>query len=88
MKTIHKYVIGQGVTYLTMPEGAEILSAKLNAGEYCVWALIDRDAEPTETRAIAAYCTGGNLPDDPGRFIDTIVVPAFVGSFVVHIFEV
>lgn len=70
-----------------MPKNAKILSAQLQHGKLCVWALCDEEAE-LATRKFNVYGTGHKLPENAhiGEFVATFQMAA--GSLVFHLFEV
>lgn len=102
MNTIYKYTIDSienivsdnKVGYdIEMPVNAKILSAKVQNGTLCIWAMVDPNYE-METRTVFVIGTGWplidvmfasrkNLNHDP-TFIDTIFIGN--GTFVYHIF--
>ncbi len=68
---------------IPMPKDAQILSAQVQDGTLCIWALVDPD-RPKEERKIEIHGTGNasvNLL--PKTFIGT----AQMGMFVWHVFE-
>ena len=83
MKTIHKYQVDNivGQTYISMPRGAEIVKFGHQNDRFCVWAIVDPDAEH-ESRAFEVVGTGYEI-DPKLHYIDTV----FVGVFVWHLFE-
>lgn len=103
MNTIYKYTVdsienivssNNKVGYeIEMPVNAKVLSAKIQNGNLCVWAIVDPNYE-MEIRTIFVIGTGWPLIDvmfasrkdlnhDP-IFIDTIFIGG--GTFVYHIF--
>lgn len=85
--TIWKFVIGKAndVVNVGMPKDAKILSVAMQAGQLCLWALVEPRAELT-MRAIRVIGTGWDLADDikKAAFIGTVLD----GAFVWHVFEV
>lgn len=80
---IYKYPIqltDQQIIHL--PLYAKIISAQLQNGVICLWAILDPEAVDL-TRRIVIAGTGHPMPDLPLRFIDTVQD----GSFVWHVFE-
>ena len=72
---------------LKMPVGAKILSAQVQRGNYCLWALCDDSKGVlSENREIAIYGTGNPIPDNPGKYISTFQL--LDGDLVFHAFEV
>lgn len=103
MNTIYKYTIdniesivsdNNKVGYdIEMPVNSKILSAKVQNGNLCIWALVDPDYE-LETRTVFVIGTGWPLIDvifstrknieQKINFIDTVLLGN--GAFVYHIF--
>ncbi len=69
---------------VSMPAGAVVLSAAAQNGDICIWALVDRDAERND-RKFTVHGTGWVLPDEPGKFIGTVLLDD--GALVFHVFE-
>lgn len=67
-----------------MPEGAQILSAQIQNGEVCLWALVDTE-KPLKNKEIRIYGTGHpyEYTDQDAKYIGTVQLK----SFVWHIFE-
>ena len=70
---------------ITMPPGAQFLTAQVQHGTLCLWALVDDTKPDSETRTIAIYGTGNPIPDSPGKYISTFQL--FGGDLVFHAFE-
>lgn len=72
-----------GRQYTEMPAGAEVLSADMQDGKLCIWAIVDPSATK-ERRYFEVYGTGTYMnPDSNLRFIGTVQEPPFVW----HVFE-
>ena len=86
MKTIHKYsLVSVGDTRIYTHKDAQIISAHVQKGIPCVWALVD-DEKPKATRIIQVHLTGGNADRRTvGIPIGTILMDE--GSFVIHVFD-
>jgi hypothetical protein len=69
---------------IEVPVGAKLLYAQIQFGECCLWALCDPSA-PRETRRIAIYRTGHEIPNDPGEYLATFQMRD--GELVFHVFE-
>jgi len=84
MKTVWTYYFEDSFdASFEMPKGAEIVHCALHKGKYCLWALVDPDAEK-EIRQFTSYPTGHIMRDLTLRYIGTITDdPA-----VVHVFEI
>lgn len=88
MKTIFKYQLNDVTDTITMPEGAQVLSAGVNKGkdDVFIWCLVDTDNALVE-RKFATIGTGWDmslLANNDLVFIDTV----FVDWMVFHVFEV
>lgn len=69
---------------IEMPEGAEILTAQMQYGKLCLWALVDCEPElPKLNREIEIIGTGNSIIEAPRRYIATVQQDIFVW----HIFE-
>lgn len=79
MKTIWKFILHIATNEVSMPEGAEILSAGMDPnGNICAWALVD-PARDREVVMLHVVGTGGEF--DPGegfRYIGKAVDEVFV----------
>lgn len=83
---IYKYTLNlTDLQEVTMPAGAEILSAANQNGSLCLWALVDTDKE-SRRRFIEIIGTGNPIEKNDNiirRFIGTAVMNPFVW----HVFE-
>lgn len=70
--TIWKYPleIKPGRQHVDMPANAEILTAQMQGGAFCLWALVDPSA-PSQRRMIAIFGAGHPVPDARRRYIGT-----------------
>lgn len=86
MKTIHKYLLhGTSETKFVAPVGAQILSTGCQGkDQLVVWVELDPSIKDTQIYNISVYGTGWELPDNPGRFIATVIDSS---GFVWHIYE-
>lgn len=87
MQTIYKYPLGFLDTQeVPLPKGATVLSAQVQNGVICLWALCNTDA-PIAPRTIYTVGTGHNFNMDPSviRFIGTVQLSG--GALVFHLFE-
>ena len=88
MKTIWKFPIEiTDVQPVNMPQGAEILSAQMQGGQLCLWALVDSEKLTTE-RVIEVFGTGNPIHVDMGvgrKFIATAQTAQM--PLVWHVFE-
>ena len=85
MKTIWKYRLSDDgeLTELSVPQGAEFLTAQIQQDWICVWALVD-PAAPEVTRRILLVGTGITVRYSPVKYIGTVAN----NGFVFHVFEV
>jgi len=85
MKAIWKYQLqGPDTTQIEAPAGAEFLSAQVQAGVPCIWALVD-PAERKINYTVHIFGTGWDIEDsirDSSYFLDTFQL----GLFVFHVF--
>lgn len=72
------------VQKISVPKGAQILTAQVQGDTLSVWALGDTDVE-TEERLIRVIGTGNPIPTNPGKFIATVQL--YGGGLVFHIFD-
>ena len=97
MITIYKYQVESADNFgglfccsfpIEMPEGAEVLSAKIQHGVLCVWAKVNTENKQMTTRKIFVIGTGYDIESvidkDDVKFIDTIFLSD--GFLVYHIF--
>lgn len=83
MRKIFKYPLRMvDKQLITMPSRAKILSAKSQGGQLCLWAEVRTELKEGH-KIIAVYGTGNPMPDEPGKFIDTVVMDPFVW----HVYE-
>jgi hypothetical protein len=71
---------------VSMPRGAEILSAGVQAGVICLWAIVE-EKYPPERRRIVIHGTGHDLSSEAalGQFLGTCLLAE--GALVFHVFE-
>lgn len=71
---------------ILMPEKCELLSAQVQHGQICLWAIVNPSA-PTAHRVIRMAGTGHDLSNRPnlGEFISTVQVNG--GQFIFHVFD-
>lgn len=85
-KTIWKYPLEiTDLQHIVMPKDAVVLSAGVQDGTICVWAMVDPKVSLTESKAFEIHGTGNpSIEDEEGlRFIGTFVLDLFVW----HVFE-
>lgn len=86
--TVFKYVLEPGVSAITIPEGAEILTVQVQREQLVLWALVDPTA-PTEIREFRVMGTGHEIGPEIGPDRHTYVGTAQLmgGALVMHVFE-
>lgn len=76
MKVIHKYRLPKpnqnGISSVTLPRHAQILSAGVQVSDIVLWALVDAEAASETVFEIRIAATGEPLGTDPGLFIGTV----------------
>ena len=70
---------------VTMPKGAQILSAQMQGTTLCLWALVD-PAASRKDRTIEILGTGNPAPDAHRSYISTTQMAG--GRLVWHVFEI
>ncbi len=89
MKAIHKYPlkVANNSQLLEIPDGAEILCAKDQYGQICIWAFVDPEA-PKVFIEILKFGTGEPI-SDPQKlsYIDTVASKISDFEFVWHIYR-
>lgn len=86
MKTIWKFELTPNrIQCVPIPFGGKILTVK-NKGDNSpvLWALVDPEM-PAQDRFLGIYTTNTEVPDEPGRYIDSFYL--FEGSLEFHVFE-
>ena len=70
---------------MSIPFGGQILTVKVKDDKSpMLWVLVDPDMPPKD-RYLGIYTTNTELPNDPGRYIDSFLI--FEGSLEFHLFE-
>lgn len=83
--TIHKAVLQTAdVQEIMVPEGAEMLSAREQFNDICVWYRCD-PSRRLRPRKLAVVGTGHPAPDESGRFLGTAALHG--GHLMFHVFE-
>lgn len=72
-----------GLQQIEMPFGAKILTAQMQHGKLCIWALCEPSNEQ-EPRTIAICGTGHSAPSDINQYVATIQTDD--GAWVWHVF--
>lgn len=79
MKTIYKYPIEiTDEQTLSMPEGAQVLSAQMQGNTLCIWALVDSGNFNCDRR-VRIFGTGNPVVlDGNWKFVDSVHERIFV----------
>jgi hypothetical protein len=81
--TIWKFPLSLGIDLpITMPAGAQVLTAQVQNDRICLWALVDPSL-PKELRYFEVLGTGQEFPHNERAYIPSLQI----GNFVWHIFE-
>lgn len=84
--TIYKYPIDiKDVQTVTMPMNSKILTAQVQQGKLCLWAMVDEKNDRTEEHIIEVFGTGHPMINMPRNYIGTIQWMG--GHLVFHVFE-
>jgi len=84
MQKIFKYPISLSEAQtIELPEGATMLSIKMQRGFPCMWVLLDPEA-PKRLRHFTLYPTGSIIPNRVGKYIDTFMTHE--DKLVFHVF--
>jgi hypothetical protein len=85
MQTIWKAVLRVAdVQPIVVPVGAEMLFAREQFEEICIWFRCDSDA-PKEQRLIAVIATGAPAPGNEARYLGSASLMG--GNLIYHVFE-
>lgn len=88
MMTVYKYPLChvselRDEILVSMPDGAELLTAQVQGENLCVWALVDPFAAQ---RMVAFRIAGTGHPvNEPGRYLATFQLLG--GAFIGHVFH-
>lgn len=86
MKTIYKYKLDPSGKPVMMPASAEILSAREQGNDICVWAKVDTTDTVQVPRTFHVFGTGHEMPEDQNlRFVGTAILNG--GALVFHVFH-
>ncbi|AFR36266.1 DUF7352 domain-containing protein [Riemerella anatipestifer] len=84
-KVVYKYpLLVQGVQFVSLPKGAEILSVQEQHGIPCLWALVNPLAEKEDVRILTSS-TGEVFNTKNLKYIGTYQLPG--NGFVGHLFK-
>lgn len=81
-RVIHKFNIGEN-NKIVVREGYKVLSVMIQRGQICMWVEFDPE-EAHEIVEISIYGTGVDMPDEPGKFIGSVM--SADNSLVFHIY--
>lgn len=85
MKRIFKYELKvTDEQEVSLPIGAEILTAQYQGNQLCIWAMVNDTAEYKRPTVIRIYGTGHKIPETNLEYIATV---QDAGLFVWHIFK-
>jgi hypothetical protein len=85
MKRIFKYKLHiTDRQELQLPVKADIIKCAYVNSDLYIWAIIE-DQHDTESIDFSVYGTGDPLPDNPGIYIDTVILHE--GRLVFHVFR-
>jgi hypothetical protein len=87
MKTIYKYTLELADHQtIEVPADAEFLTAQMQNGKLCVWAIVDTD-NLTEKEYFVIVGTGSGMPDRPKilQFLGTVQQAG--GALIWHVFR-
>lgn len=89
MKAVLKYPVKvTDEQFIEMPKGAEILTVQTQFGKPQMWALVDKDEERKEMRAIAIVGTGHEHEDSFWEGMAYICTFQMLeGGLIWHVFE-
>ena len=83
---VWKYPINiDGLTELTLPGGAQVLTVNLQNEKPFLWAMVDPDKHLT-TRRFRLVATGESFEANDPFYVGTLFVEG--GRYVFHVFEV
>lgn len=86
MTTILKYPLEiKDEQTVKLPDGAKILTAQVQLGKLCIWALVDDREERTTDMRIEIFGTGHNIPTGTRVYLGTVQMRE--GTLVWHVFE-
>jgi len=83
-KEIWKYKLGIK-TEIKMPKGAEILTAREQGEDVCIWALVDPSEKVMENRSFEVVGTGLKMEYEGSVYIGTAHL--YNSTLVLHVFE-
>lgn len=86
MQTIWKTVLTHPDQLIDVPKGAEMLCAREQGADICIWYRCD-PAQPKEKRRIVIYGTGFDVAASDSYIGTAMVTGDVLGSLVYHVFE-
>lgn len=87
MRTIYKFPLYSLIidNLVSLPEGAEVLTARFQNGTMHLWVLLDPTSGMNRNRVFKIFGTGFDIPDsDELKYIATDEI----GALIFHVFEV
>jgi len=85
MTYVYKYPLAiQQSQFVTVPLGAEFLTAQAQHEGICLWALVT-PSQKEERRFIEVFGTGHTMPPASRDYIGTVQLEG--GSLIFHVFE-
>ncbi len=84
MKTIHKYILRDGDSKISVPINHKVLSVGNQDDKVCVWIEVNTRHKLSD-KVFEVYCTGQQIPDGNRKFIGTVLLDS--GCFVLHVYE-
>ena len=86
MKTVWKFKVTDTHSIISIPKDAEILEAKLQGEDICIWAIVNDENEKVNRR-VNVIGTGWEVVGDFGKYISTVQIPSSMGELVFHVFD-
>lgn len=83
-KVIYKYQVGLGDNFISLPEGAYILSVHEQVGVIYFWAMVDPQAPPKDRKFKVCF-TGEYIYEQSLMFLGTVHSE---NGLVYHVFEI
>lgn len=85
LNTVWKFILEPGVTTLSIPVGAQVLSVDVQNGQVCLWALVNPNGTK-ESRDFISVSTGEEIAGKYNslNFVGTVKIE---NAFHFHIFE-
>lgn len=89
MKTIHKYTLtklqlSNGIVFVEIPEGAKLLTAQVQDGHICLWAIVDPERTKQQRRVFVIGTGWPRFPEFAIEYLGTVQFPE--SCLVFHVF--